>query len=108
MEVLKACLQTHEDNPNRVKVVLEELAGVGDIDMADLEMEDQTVTVDKELISNKSIGKGKGNSSMVKRRGAPAPVESDNSAKHRKLECLSDLKKFFVIVKNYFLLEPCL
>ena len=27
MEVLKACLQTHEDNPNRVKVVLEELAG---------------------------------------------------------------------------------
>ena len=68
----------------------------------------QTVTVDEELISNKSKGKGKGNSSTVKRRGAPAPVESDNSAKHRKLECLSDLKKFFVIVKIYFLLEPCL
>ena len=86
MDVLEAYLQAHQENPYRVRVVLEELAGV--VDLADLESEDFIIVVDDEVPSAvKGKGKGKGKSCLTK-RGA-LPLESEEivrQAKHRKLE----------------------
>ena len=62
MDVLEAYLQAHANKPNRVRVVLEELAGVGDL--ADVETEGPIIIVDEEVPSTeKGKGKGKGKSS---------------------------------------------
>ena len=86
MDVLEAYLQAHQENPYRVRVVLEELAGV--VDLADLESEDSIIVVDDEVpTAVKGKGKGKGKSCLTK-RGA-LPLESEEivrQAKHRKLE----------------------
>ena len=86
MDVLEAYLQAHQENPNRVRVVLEELAGV--VDLADMESEDRIIVVDDEVPSAvKGKGKGKGKSGLMK-RGA-FPLESEEivrQAKDRKLE----------------------
>ena len=86
MDVLEAYLQAHQENPNRVRVVLEELAGV--VDLADMESEDPIIVVDDEVPSAvKGKGKGKGKSVLMKR--GPFPLESEEivrQAKHRKLE----------------------
>ena len=86
MDVLEAYLQAHQENPNRVRVVLEKLAGV--VDLADMESKDRIIVVDNEVPSAvKGKGRGKGKSGLMK-RGA-FPLESEEivrQAKHRKLE----------------------
>ena len=86
MDVLEAYLQAHQENPNRVRVVLEKLAGV--VDLADMESKDPIIVVDNEVPSAvKGKGRGKGKSGLMK-RGA-FPLESEEivrQAKHRKLE----------------------
>ena len=86
MDVLEAYLQAHANKPDRVRVVLEELAGVGDL--ADVETEGPIIIVDEEVPSTeKGKGKGKGKSTMMK-RGAFLFESEDTAreAKHRKLE----------------------
>ena len=82
MDVLEAYLQAHANKPNRVRVVLEELAGVGDL--ADVETEGPIIIVDEEVPSTeKGKGKGKGKSGLMK-RGA-FPLESEGIVRQAKL-----------------------
>ena len=66
-EYLEAYLEAHMDNPNRVKVVLEELTGVGDLLDADTHLVDQDAKPTEELYQGKGKGQGKGKSNTLKR-----------------------------------------
>ena len=95
-EILEAYLQAHSDNPDRVKVVLEELAEVGACPDDDIPLPD---VFTEEEFQDKGKGKGKGKSTTSKRAFPEVEVdpvhEGDNGGngvenerenKQRKLE----------------------
>ena len=95
-EVLEAYLQSHSDNPDRVKVVLEELAGVGAWADADTDLSDLFAEFNEDHLQDKGKGKGKGKSTTLKRafpEADPVPGENGESdwsnerkVKQRKVE----------------------
>ena len=95
-EVLEAYLQSHSDNPDRVKVVLEELAGIGALADADTDVPDLFAELNEDHFQDKGKGKGKGKSTNLKRafpEADPFPGNNEQSdwsnereVKQRKVE----------------------
>ena len=95
-DILEAYLQAHSDNPDRVKVVLEELAEVGACPDVDTPLPD---LLPEEQSQDKGKGKGKGKSTTSKRafpevevgpvhedENGGNSVENEREKKQRKLE----------------------
>ena len=66
-EQLEAYLQAHMNNPNRVKVVLEELTGVDAQAEDDTDLIDIDAEADDQSYQGKGKGQGKGKSNILKR-----------------------------------------
>ena len=77
---LEAYLQAHLDNPDRVKVVLEELAGVDVVPDDNSHLFRQDAKANEEVYQGKGKGQGKGKSSALKR--GFTDVDLDAEAEH--------------------------
>ena len=82
-EHLEAYLEAHLDNPNRVKVVLEELAGVDVLLDADAHSLDRDARPTEEVCQGKGKGQGKGKSNTLKRGFTDVIVDPVAEGEHR-------------------------
>ena len=80
-EQLEAYLQAHMNNPNRVKVVLEELTGVDAQAEEDTHLLDIDAEADEQSYQGKGKGQGKGKSNILKR--GLADIDQGAEGEHR-------------------------